>query len=60
MILGTMADEELQTLTRSLEDPLMSIEEMEYRLQMQAIEGCFADAALCIWFACTDVCPPGG
>jgi hypothetical protein len=60
MIRETMAEEELQTLTRSLDDPLMCIEEMEDRLQMQSIEGCSADAALCIWFACTDVCPPGG
>ena len=38
----------------------MSIEAMERRLHMQSVEGCFADASLCVWFVCTDVCPPGG
>ena len=56
----TMMDQEHETLTETLEDALLSIEAMEQRLQMQALEGCLADAALCVWFACTDVCPPGG
>jgi hypothetical protein len=55
-----MQDEELQIITKSHEDALMSIDAMEHRLQMQAIEGCLSDASLCVWFACTDVCPPGG
>lgn len=58
--LGAMKDEEHQDLTKSLEDALMSIDAMEQRLQMQAIEGCLADGSLCVWFVCTDVCPPGG
>lgn len=58
--LGAMKDEEHQNLTKSLDDVLMIIDAMEQRLQMQAIGGCFADASLCVWFACTDVCPPGG
>ena len=53
-------DKEVQTLTKSPEDSLISIEEMEQRLQMQMLDGCLADASLCVWFVCTDVCPPGG
>lgn len=53
-------DEEVQTLTESLEDALFSIEAMEQRLEMQTLDACPADASLCVWFACTDVCPPGG
>ena len=56
----TMKDRECQTLTETAEDALLRIEAMEERLQMQALEGCLADASLCVWFACTDVCPPGG
>ena len=52
--------QEHETLTETMADALVRIEEMEERLQMQAIEGCLADASLCVWFACTDVCPPGG
>ena len=52
--------QEHETLTETVEDVLIRIEAMEQRLQMQAFEGCLADAALCVWFACTDVCPPGG
>ena len=55
-----MKDEEHQNLTKSLDDVLMIIDAMEQRLQMQAIEGCLPDASLCVWFVCTDVCPPGG
>lgn len=55
-----MIDQEYQTLTETVEDALISIEAMEQRLQMQALEACLADASLCVWFACTDVCPPGG
>jgi len=53
-------DKEVQTLTESLEDALLSIEAMEQRLHMEALDPCQADASLCVWFACTDVCPPGG
>jgi hypothetical protein len=53
-------DRECQTLTETVEDALLRIEAMEERLQMHALEGCLADASLCVWFACTDVCPPGG
>jgi hypothetical protein len=55
-----MTEEEHRTLAQGLEDPLMSIEAMERRLHMQSVESCFADASLCVWFVCTDVCPPGG
>jgi hypothetical protein len=55
-----MMDQEHETLTETVEDVLIRIEAMEQRLQMQALEGCLADASLCVWFACTDVCPPGG
>lgn len=53
-------DEEVRGLTRMPEDGGMSIEAMEERLQSERVEGCLADASLCVWFACTDVCPPGG
>jgi hypothetical protein len=53
-------EEEIQTLTDVPEETWMSLESMEQRLQMQSLDGCLADAALCVWFACTDVCPPGG
>ena len=55
-----MMDEEHQPLNQSQEDALMGIEAMDQRLHMQAVEGGLVDASLCIWFACTDVCPPGG
>ncbi len=58
--LRAIMDREVQTLTESLEDALLSIEAMEQRLEMQTLDGCPADASLCVWFACTDVCPPGG
>ena len=53
-------DEEARPLTKMPEDGCMSIEAMEQRLQKEMLEGCLADASLCVWFACTDVCPPGG
>jgi hypothetical protein len=56
----TIVDPEHEMLTETVEEKLISIEEMEQRLAMQAVEGCLADASLCVWFACTDVCPPGG
>ncbi len=56
----TMMDEEIQTLTETLDEARMSLESMEQRLQMQSFDGSLVDASLCVWFACTDVCPPGG
>ena len=56
----TSMDQEHQALTEIVEDELVRIEAMEERLQMQALEGCLMDASLCVWFVCTDVCPPGG
>ena len=56
----TTMDREHQTLTETEEDALVRIEAMEERLQMQTFEGCLMDASVCLWFACTDVCPPGG
>ncbi len=53
-------DEEIRRLTESVDDALLSIEAMEQRLHMEALDACPADASLCVWFACTDVCPPGG
>ena len=53
-------EEEVRTLTRYPEEAWLSIEAMEQRLELQMLEGCLADASLCVWFACTDVCPPGG
>ena len=41
-------------------DPPMELEEMERRLEMQSFEGGSIDAGPCVWFVCTDVCPPGG
>ena len=55
-----MTDEEYQGLTQSQEDPLLVIEAMDLRLHMQSMEASLDDFALCVWFACTDVCPPGG
>lgn len=53
-------DDECRTLTRNPEDALLSIEAMEQRLQIEPLDGCLADPSLCVWFVCTDVCPPGG
>jgi hypothetical protein len=53
-------DEEYRKLTRIPDDTLFSIEEMERRLEMQLLEGSLAEADLCFWYVCTDVCPPGG
>lgn len=53
-------DEEIQQLTETLDEARMNLESMEHRLQMQSFDGSLLDASLCIWFACTDVCPPGG
>ena len=53
-------DEEVRPLTQTPEDGGMSIEAMEHRLQSERLEGGLPDASLCVWFACTDVCPPGG
>jgi hypothetical protein len=55
-----MTDEECQPLTQSQEDVRMGIEAMDQRLHMQAVEGGLVDVSLCVWFACSDVCPPGG
>ena len=55
-----MTDEEHQALTQSHEDELMIIEVMDLRLHMQGMETGLGDTALCVWFVCTDVCPPGG
>ena len=55
-----MMGQEHEKLTETVADALIRLEAMEERLQMQALEGCLADASLCVWFACTDVCPPGG
>ncbi len=53
-------EQEVETLTRGLDEARISLEWMEQRLQMQSFEGSLADPSLCVWFACTDVCPPGG
>ena len=37
-----------------------ALEELEERLEMQMLEGPPADADFCVWFVCTDVCPPDG
>ncbi len=42
------------------DDPLLRIEEMEARVETQAAEAEFLGEALCVWFVCTNVCPPGG
>jgi hypothetical protein len=55
-----MTPEEHQALTPSQEDPLLIIEAMDLRLHMQGMEAGLDDTDLCVWFACTDVCPPGG
>jgi hypothetical protein len=53
-------EEEVRALIGTFEDAFLGIEAMEQRLQMQTMNVCLADAALCVWFVCTDVCPPGG
>jgi hypothetical protein len=57
---GRMMNREHQRLTKTPEDARISIEEMERRLEMQILEGGLTEADLCFWYACTDVCPPGG
>ncbi len=39
---------------------VLEIEEMEARLEAQLTGPCGNEAWLCIWYVCTDVCPPGG
>jgi hypothetical protein len=47
-------------LNHSLPRPVLNLEELEQRLEMQGLEACPSDTSLCIWFGCTDVCPPNG
>ena len=39
---------------------VLAIEEMEERLEAQITGPCGNEAWLCVWYVCTDVCPPGG
>ncbi len=55
-----MNDEEQKAMNRLAETACLDLEEMEQRLEAQLLEPWVPNAALCVWFACTDVCPPGG
>jgi hypothetical protein len=39
---------------------VLEIEELEKRLEAQIVGVCGDGAAPCVWYACIDVCPPGG
>ena len=45
-------------LTTAL-SPELDIAELEERLEAEALAG-LAHDSVCIWFVCTDVCPPNG
>ncbi len=51
---------EHKNLTIGPESASFDLEEMEERMEMQAIMDTFYEPNLCIYFACTDVCPPNG
>jgi len=36
------------------------LEEMEQRLEFQSLQGMLTDCPVCIYYVCTEVCPPGG
>ncbi len=55
-----MMDKEIEPLDAGPDAPVLLIEEMEKRLEAQIIGMCDDGDPLCIWYACTDVCPPGG
>jgi len=57
---ATMKDTEHKALNQLPETLSLETEEMEQRLEMQLLDPGPANAAFCVWFACTDVCPPGG
>ncbi len=42
------------------EPPFLEIEEMERRLESQILDDSVDEDSLCVWYACLDVCPPGG
>jgi len=57
-----MKRREMEQQDRGPSRPLLLIEEMEERLEAQAPH-LLADGSgdeLCVWYACADVCPPGG
>ena len=55
-----MKDEEMKHQNSPAESPVLEIEEMEKRLETQMIHAIEDTDDLCVWYACTDVCPPGG
>jgi hypothetical protein len=55
-----MKGEEMKRQNTMAESMLLEIEEMERRLETQMLSGGEDGDDLCIWYACTDVCPPGG
>jgi len=55
-----MKHEEIAHQHSPVDLPVLEIEEMEKRLETQMIHAVEDGDSLCIWYACTDVCPPGG
>jgi hypothetical protein len=55
-----MKNEEITHQHSPVDPPVLEIEEMERRLETQMIHPAEDGDSLCIWYACTDVCPPGG
>ena len=55
-----MSPPEHENLTDGVQSVSMEIEEMEERMEMQAIKDALVGPNLCIYFACMDVCPPNG
>ena len=44
----------------TLEGIRFDIDELEQRLEMQIIDGSHQHEGICVWYTCSDVCPPGG
>jgi len=55
-----MTDKETQPLDARPGTQVLGIEEMEQRLEAQITGPFRVEDSLCVWYACTDVCPPGG
>jgi hypothetical protein len=55
-----MKEPALRHLNGLREPPVLEIEEMERRLESQILDDSMDEDSLCVWYACLDVCPPGG
>ena len=55
-----MKEPEAKRLNRLQRPPVLEMEEMEQRLELMALGDREGEDMLCVWYACSDVCPPGG